>query len=408
MLLSAVGSRSGVSFADEVAAKTPDRDKLGRIAELLEKSNIDLAEVGRIDKVRIGEYQMLTKNDDGEAEIHDLRADSLVLTPAWADGPQWPVVQPAKPCIVKPVSAPKSGRKAAESGSGWRTCVVLPDTQIGYRRYEDGTLDPFHDEAAMDVALQIIRHTRPDLVILLGDYVDFPEFGTYEQEPEFAATTQASVDRAHRFLAQIRANAPEAEIRLIEGNHDRRLPKAIARNAIHALRLRRANEPEGWPVLSVPNLLRLDELGVTYVDGYPAGITWINDNVACIHGHKVRSSGSTAAAVIDDERVSTIFGHIHRIEMQSKTRRVRDGHRVAWAASPGCLCRLDGAVPSMKSSTDVFGRPVNTAENWAQGLGVVSFEPGNGRFAYEQVAIYSGEATFRGRPFAASALEAAA
>lgn len=166
-----------------------------------------------------------------------------------------------------------------------------------------------------------------------------------------------------------------------------------------ALRLKRANEPEAWPVLSVPYLLRLDELDVQYVDGYPSGITWINDNVAAIHGHKVRSAASTAAAVIDDERVSTIFGHIHRIEFQSKTRRTKAGAKHAWAASPGCLCRIDGAVPSMKSATDVHGRPVPAVENWAQGVGVVTFEPGDGRFAYEQVAIYSGEAVFRGRAY---------
>lgn len=391
-----------MSLRDDVHAALPERDKLGRIAELLTNSGIDLAEVGRIDKVRIGEYQMLTKNDDGEAEVHDLRADSLVLTPAWETGPEWPVVQQAKPCVVRPVA------KRKPSTDGWHTAVILPDTQIGYRFFMDtGEFDPFHDEQAMDVALQIVRHLRPELVVLLGDYLDFPEFGTYEQEPEFAATTQASVDRGHRFLAQIRACAPDAEIRLLEGNHDRRLPKSIARNAMSALRLRRANTPESWPVLSVPHLLRLDELGVTYVDGYPAGVTWINDNLACIHGHKVRSAGSTASLVIDDERVSTIFGHIHRAEFQSKTRRVKDGHRVAWAASPGCLCRIDGAVPSVKSSTDVFGRPVGTAENWAQGVGVVSYEAGNGRFAYEQAMIYSGESVFRGRMFRAEEPHAA-
>lgn len=391
-----------MTFRDDAAAAEPDRTKLGRIADLLERSGIDLGEVGRIDKVRIGEYQMLTKDDEGEAHVHDLRADSLVLTPAWADGPQWPVVQQAKPCIVRPVSG---GKRTATDG--WRTAVILPDAQIGYRRYEDGTLDPFHDEAAMSVALKVIRHLKPDVVVLLGDYLDFPEFGTYEQEPEFAQTTQATVDRAHRYLAEIRACVPDADLRLLEGNHDRRLPKAIAKNAMSALRLRRADEPDGWPVLSVPFLLRLDELGIAYVDGYPAGITWLNDNVAAVHGHKVRSAASTAAAVVDDERIGgLIFGHIHRAEFQTKTRRVRDGHKVSWAASPGCLCRLDGAVPSVKSSTDVFGRPVNTAENWAQGLGVLRFEPGNGRFAWSQVMIHDGEAMVDGRFFTADEVKA--
>jgi len=99
--------------------------------------------------------------------------------------------------------------------------------------------------------------------------------------------------------------------------------------------------------------------------------------------------------------VSTIFGHVHRIEMQHKTRRTKDGPRHSFAATPGCLCRLDGAVPSTKSSTDSKGRPVGSVENWQQGVGVVTFEPGDGRFALELVAIYDGELTFRGVPFKA-------
>lgn len=395
---------------DDLAAVTPYSERLGRIADLIEKAKIDPDEIGRIEKIRIGEHETAIKvreavtdeagNPTGEftdrIELVTQRADSLLLSPAWETGPQWPVVQQAAPTVVKPVTA------ARTSTDGWHTAVILPDTQIGYRKFLDtGELDPFHDEAAMAVALKIVRHLRPEVIVNLGDFVDFPEWGKYEQEPEFAQTTQHAVDRAHRFLAEQRAAAPEADIRLIEGNHDARLPKAIARNAMSALRLKRADAPEAWPVLSVPFLLRLDELGVEYVAGYPAGITWINENVACIHGHKVRSSASTAAVVIDDERVTTIFGHIHRIEMQSKTRRTRAGAKHAFAASPGCLCRIDGAVPSVKSATDPMGRPVPTVENWAQGLGVITYEPGDGRFAYEQVAIYDGEATFRGRRFEA-------
>lgn len=398
---------------DDLAAATPIGERISRIAELLERSNIAPEDIGRIDKVRIGEHETAIKvrepvlDADGHptgeftdrVEVITQRADSLLISPAWADGPAWPVVQQAQPCVVKPPTKGTAGKLAQD---GWHTAVILPDTQIGYRKFLDtGELDPFHDEAAMAVALKIVRHLRPEVIVNLGDFVDFPEWGKYEQEPEFAQTTQHAVDRAHRFLAEQRAAAPDADIRLIEGNHDARLPKSIARNAMSALRLRRAEAPEDWPVLSVPYLLRLDDLGVTYVAGYPAGITWINENVACIHGHKVRSSASTAAVVIDDERVTTIFGHIHRIEMQSKTRRTKDGAKHAFAASPGCLCRIDGAVPSVKSATDPMGRPVPTVENWAQGLGVVTYEPGDGRFAYEQVAIYDGEATFRGRRFEA-------
>jgi predicted phosphodiesterase len=388
-----------VTLSDKLNDPGPLPERLGRIAKLLEDSGIPLDEVGRIDKVRIGDYQTTVKirNEDGSDRLEQVtnRADSLVITPSWETGPEWPVIQPAAPTVVKATTAKRPDT------DGWRQAVILPDPQIGYRRYEDGTLDPFHDEQAMAVALKLVRALRPDVVVNLGDFLDFAQFGTFEQEPAFALTTQAALDRGHRFLAEQRANAPEADIVLLEGNHDRRLLKATIKNAAAAFGLRRANVPESWPVLSVPHLLRLDELDVEYIEGYPAGIYWVNENVACIHGHKVRSAGSTAAAVIDDERVSTIFGHVHRIELQHKTRRTKDGPRFSFAATPGCLCRLDGAVPSTKSSTDSAGRPVGSVENWQQGVAVVTFEPGNGRFAYEVAAIYDGELTFRGQRFEA-------
>lgn len=255
----------------------------------------------------------------------------------------------------------------------------------------------------MAVALDVIRQVRPHRIVNLGDTLDFPEWGTYEQEAAFSFTTQPTIDRAHRWLVEQQAAAgPQLEHhQLIEGNHDRRLEKAIRRNAMAAFGLRRANEPDSWPVMSVPNLLRLDELAVEYVGGYPAGIAWVNDNLACIHGHKVRSAGSTAAAVIDDERVSVIFGHVHRIELQHKTRRTRAGAKQSFAATPGCLSRIDGAVPSVKSSTDPLGRPLMSWENWQQGLAVVEYEPGDGRFHLEIVPIIDGTARYRGKGMAA-------
>jgi predicted phosphodiesterase len=288
-------------------------------------------------------------------------------------------------------------RKHAE---GWKTALILPDPQIGFRRFDDGTLDPFHDEQAIAVALRIIGTLVPDVIVNLGDLLDLAEWSRFEQEPAFASTTQAALDRAHLFLAEQRAAAPGADIRLLEGNHDRRIYKAVVNNAKAAFGLRQAaSPPESWPVLSVPHLLRLDELGVEYVGGYPAGITWVNDNLACIHGHKVRSAGSTAAAVVDDERVSVIFGHVHRIELLHKTRQTRSGPKHSLAATPGCLSRIDGAVPSTKGSTDPWGKPLTSWENWTQGIAVVSYMEGDGPFALELVPIFHGQAVFRGEVF---------
>lgn len=371
-------------------------DRLGRIADLLERSGISPDDVGRVKAVKLSEWQGLTKDAEGEAQLHDLHGASIVLTPAWEEGPRWPVIDQAKPCVV---NAPKVTRRSRKQ---WRTAVVLPDVQIGYRRDIDtATLDPFHDERAIAAALGVVSAVDPDLVVHLGDLLDFAPFGTYEQEAGFALTVQPALDRAHRYLAETQAAAPRATQVLLEGNHDRRLQKAVVRNALAAFGIRRAEKPDEWPVLSVPYLLRLDELGVEYRGGYPANLFWLNSNIACIHGHKVRSAGSTAAAVVDDERVSVIFGHVHRIETKFKTRRVFQGHRSSLAASLGCLCRIDGAVPSVKGSTDVFGRPIPTAEDWQHGLGVVNYQEGDGPFGLEVVPIFDGVAMFRGDRFAA-------
>ena len=383
--------RMGLRKSSQGVRPTSPNEKLSKIAELLEKNNIPVEEIGKVEKVRIGTYQMLTKNDEGEAEVHDLEVASLVMSPTWADGPEWPVVQQADPVKIQPVKTRKVERK-------FKRAFIFSDIQIGYRRdLRTDKLTPFHDEAAMDVALQLCRKVNPDLVIIIGDFLDLPEHGKYLQEAGFARTTQAALNRGHQYLAQIRAIAPHAEIRFLEGNHSLRLAKHILTNAAASFGLQRANVPEEWPVLSVPFLLRMDELNIEYVAGYPANITWINDNLACIHGHKLKVS-----QVVDDERVSIIQGHTHRISLQHKTRRVRGGAKENLAATIGCLCRVDGAVPGVHSGFDEWGNPVKGMYDWQQAVAVVHYEEGNGRFALDMVSIHDGSAIYQGEMFEAS------
>jgi predicted phosphodiesterase len=375
---------------EEIAKKANDR--LGKIADLLERSGIDPADIGKVSAVKLSEWSAFHKDDEtGDAVITPMSGASIVLTPTWETGPQW---QPIDRASKVPVALPKPSKRKTKT----KTAVILPDVQFGYRRDIDtAVLDPFHDEQAISAALKVVQTVDPDLIIHLGDLLDFANFGKYEQEPGFALTVQPAIDRAHRYLAECAIASPNAKQVLLEGNHDRRLTRAIVNNAMAAFGLRRGNAPEEWPVLSIPYLLRLDELNVEYVGGYPAGIYWINDRLACIHGHKVKSSGSTAALVVDDERVSTIFGHVHRIELAYKTRRVRAGARTSLAASPGCLCRIDGTVPSVKGSYDPLGRPVPTVENWQQGCAIVTYQDGDSPFALELVPIFDGQVTFRGQ-----------
>jgi hypothetical protein len=47
------------------------------------------------------------------------------------------------------------------------------------------------------------------------------------------------------------------------------------------------------------------------------------------------------------------------------------------------------------------GRPVPTVEDWQQGLAIVRFEPGDGRFTYTNIAIHDGWAMHNGREYTA-------
>lgn len=312
-------------------------------------------------------------------------------------GVGWPVVQPVTPVTVK-VSAAK--HRPTHLGNDWQTAVILPDVQFGYRRLLDGTLDPFHDDAALDIAEQIVAFEQPQVVAWLGDLLDLPEMSKYRQEPQFASTLQPALDRAYHHLAVVSALSGRGV--LLEGNHDARLELYVIDNAKAAFGLKPARSaPDDWPVLSVPSLLRLEELGIKYVTGYPANVTYLNDNLALMHGTKIGSGGRTGASmVVEDERVSVINGHTHRIETAYRTRATRNSPKFSVAHSPGCLCRIDGAVPSANNrGSGRNGQPRLHWENWQQGLAVVRFEPGDGRFHIESVPIFNGWAIHRGVEF---------
>jgi len=377
-----------VALSDELTPPAPKKEVLGKIANLLDRNGIDVDEIGRITRVSL--YQSLTKNDEGEAEIHDLVG--VQLSPSWEDGPQWEPVTIAPPvkCSVKPV-------KGSVRPEGWQTAVIVPDVQIGYYRSADGSLEPTHDEAAITLCLSVMRELNPDVVVLVGDNLDAPEFGKYRLSPAFALTTQASVDRCATFAAELRACAPEADIIWIAGNHEERITNAALDNLKAAFGLKRGNDKNGLPVLSVPFLCRFDEHRIRYLAGYPASAYWINEKLKVIHGNRVRSGGSTAHAYLTNEKCSVLYGHIHRREWAERSREDFDGAKTIMAASPGTLARTDGAVPSTRGGIDLDGRPLPVVEDWQQGFGVVTFQPGDGQFFYEQIPIHEGTTWFRGK-----------
>ena len=314
------------------------------------------------------------------------------ITPKEAGEPEWPVIQPAAPVNIEHMHP-----DIAPARAGLKLSLKCADPQIGFRAI-DGGYEAFHDWRAMNIFIEVCRREQPDSIIILGDYLDLASQGKYVQEAGFARTTQMAIDEGHVFLALLRAACPDAEIILVEGNHDKRMQTFIEQNALAAFGLRQANMPESWPVMSLPNLLRLDELRVTYMDAYPAAAHWDNDRTRNIHGTRANSKGSTMAQYANDApHIDTWAGHTHRTEIVYKTVIGPRGEAIeSYAANPGCLCKTDGTVPSVHGALHVDGTSARVVEDWQQGFGALLFdEEGN---AWPQVyrirdgrAVYSGE-----------------
>ena len=262
--------------------------------------------------------------------------------------------------------------------------IVVPDSQIGFKRNLDtNELEPLHDNKALAIVTQAIKDIRPDRVVLLGDMLDLPDWSTHFLiSPEFSFTTQASIDFLASWLEEMRPYCKE--MIYIEGNHEKRMIVSIIKNTMQAYGIKPANQPKSAPVLSIPFLLGLDKLDVQYIGNYPAGEFYINNNLVCIHGHKVGAkSGQSVTKLLEDARISTITGHIHRLEMAHKTIWTQGKPKIYQAVTLGTIARIDGIVPSGSAR-----------HNWQQGFGVVEYDDEN--FQIDTIGIYNGRAIYRG------------
>lgn len=289
-------------------------------------------------------------------------------------------------------------------GKEWKCAFIIPDPQIGLMEYEDGSQTHFHDIDAITVMFQIMNHIESihgiDLVVNVGDTIDLPQFGTYAQAAAYANTANKSFKITHDFLAMQRAVSPLAQIVMLEGNHECRLQKYINRLSPSISQVRRVGD-EKYPVNSLPYLLALDTIDIEYISGYPASKFYINPNLIAVHGTKARSNGSTAYQYINANPMQTvIFGHSHRFEMAYKTHDTQYGPVQNGAFSPGCLSRVDGAVPSVNGGLNLDEKPVTHWENWQQGCGVVWYKD-SGEFTIEPIHIMKGWAVYSGVEFRA-------
>ena len=126
------------------------------------------------------------------------------------------------------------------------TCSDLHDIEI----------DPFYLRVLIDTAERV----QPDVISLVGDIFDLPEFGKYGVDPR-EWDVVGRIKFAHeKILGPLRDVCPDAQIDFIEGNHEARLLRQLA-DATPALRAV-LSDLHGF---TVAKLLGLEKYEINYI-----------------------------------------------------------------------------------------------------------------------------------------------
>jgi hypothetical protein len=242
---------------------------------------------------------------------------------------------------------------------------------------------PFHDSHLHDLFLQWLKKNKPDNGILIGDTVDFPDISRHRLDPENTARVQDCVNTGYDILRDYVMACEATNWKKLCGNHDERIRNTLIDAATELYGIRRADTGATEPsVLSVAHLLRLDELGIDYLEpngSYEHMQVNLSPFLAARHGWIARKgSGASALATLEHLGYSVIVGHTHRQSIVHKTTHDIDGNPTTLAAvETGCMCRIEGGL----------GYAVNP--DWQNGFATAHIWP-DGRFKVDVATFVNG------------------
>jgi predicted phosphodiesterase len=231
---------------------------------------------------------------------------------------------------------------------------------------------PFADPLAIRLLIKIVKVWQPDFLIYDGDALDFYSVSTHDKNPDRLKNSglQNEIDQWTDIATEIN-NAAGAECvkTFVPGNHEDRLRRYLWRDsALH-----------GLEALAIPNLLRLDALGIGYEEHE---VSLANGNLIVKHGERVRAkAGASAMAELEKAKFSYsgISGHTHR--MGSTMTRTRHGV-VGWWEN-GCLCDLN---PEYVNEPD-----------WQHGVSLIWHTPGQDAFTVQSLPFLDGKCLLEGK-----------
>ena len=187
---------------------------------------------------------------------------------------------------------------------------------------------PFHNEKALQTALEYGYKHSVDTIYLNGDIFDY--YGESKFDKNLRKTKmEADYEKYNDFLFDLRDNFPDTDIYFKVGNHENRYYNAIKRN------------PQLAHLLAIKHFLfeeifNFDEYGIKIIEDYQ---TFRVANKNIVHGHEVRGGGMFVARWLALRFFEdTICGHFHHTDTFVK--KLANNNHLRFDAI-GCLCDLN-------------------------------------------------------------------
>lgn len=229
---------------------------------------------------------------------------------------------------------------------------------------------PNADETAWKVLLSACSYLKPHTLCILGDFVDMESVSMHEPDEVRHANLAVEAALARCRLGELEAACGRGLERkiYIEGNHEQRLQRYLARQA-----------PALWDMVTAQDLLHLDDSWewVPYRKSTRIGKLHVTHDTgrAGMNAHRDSAKAFHASAII---------GHTHR--MAYDVTGTFDGQPYL-AAMFGWLGAADRAAS--------YTHEANSA-NWVHGFGVGHMEA-NGVVHVQPVPIVSGKCVVSGK-----------
>lgn len=218
--------------------------------------------------------------------------------------------------------------------------VYIPDVHCGDQ-----------DNRAVALAVKVIKHVKPSMVVQLGDFLDMWGLASFQSgtsSPHMALQNELTI--AHEIMQTIRDAAPRAYRFMLEGNHEARMGKWLERTpAMQDLR-----------DIKLEKLLKLEKLGwgSSLLKSFNVTPSFI-----ATHGSLVaKDAGISAKQEMMAAMSSGISGHTHRLATYRYTATAR---RLSWTEAG----HLQSNPPRWRNGTQNWQAGVVVAEHDSTGAG---------------------------------------